>query len=117
MAPASPNYSDSRVASGSFVFVSGQLPVDADGTLAGETMAAQANAALDNIEAVLARHSLTLGDVVKVTYYLTDIGQLEALRAVLADRLPQPRPAATLVGVQALIDPRYLVEIDAVAVA
>jgi hypothetical protein len=34
---------------------------------------------------------------------------------VLALRLPQPRPAATLVGVQTLIDPRFLIEIDAVA--
>jgi 2-iminobutanoate/2-iminopropanoate deaminase len=109
------NYSDSRTATGPLVFVSGQVPVDAQGQLAGDSMTEQANAVLDNIESVLARDGLTLSDVVKVTHYLTDIKQLGELRAVLAARLPQPRPAATLVAVQALVDPRFLVEIDAVA--
>jgi 2-iminobutanoate/2-iminopropanoate deaminase len=97
------------------VFVSGQVARDAQGAVVGQTMTEQANAALDNIEDVLSRTDATLADVVKVTYYLTDISDLDALRAVLALRLPQPPPAATLVGVQALIDPRFLIEIDAVA--
>jgi 2-iminobutanoate/2-iminopropanoate deaminase len=117
MTSAARNYSDSRTATGRLLFVSGQVPVDAQGELAGESMTEQANAVLDNIEAVLRRDGLTLSDVVKLTHYLTDIGGLGELRAVLAARLPQPRPAATLVAVHALIDPRFLVEIDAVATA
>jgi 2-iminobutanoate/2-iminopropanoate deaminase len=115
MTSAARNYSDSRTAAGPLVFVSGQVPLDARGQLAGESMTEQAHAVLDNIEAVLRRDGLALADVVKLTHYLTDIAGLGELRAVLADRLPQPRPAATLVAVQALVDPRFLVEIDAVA--
>jgi 2-iminobutanoate/2-iminopropanoate deaminase len=111
------NYSDSRTATGPLVFVSGQLPLDDQGQLAGETMTEQAHAVFDNIETVLRRDGLTLSDVVKVSQYLTDIGRLGELRAVLAARLPQPPPASTLVAVQALVDPRFLLEIDAVAVA
>ncbi|MEP7019978.1 MAG: RidA family protein [Pseudonocardiales bacterium] len=115
MTSAARNYSNSRTATGSLVFVSGQIPLDAHGSLAGQTMAEQANTVLDNIEDVLVRSGAALGDLVKVTYYVTDMSQLDDLRAVLASRLPQPRPAATLVGVQSLIDPRFLIEIDAVA--
>ena len=111
------NYSDSRTATGPLVFVSGQVPLNEQGQLAGATMTEQANAVLDNIEAVLGREGLTLADVVKVTHYLTDISLLGELRAVLGARLPQPRPAATLVAVQALIDPQFLVEIEAIATA
>ena len=51
----------------------------------------------------------------KVTYFLTDIGDLAAVRAALDEVLPHPRPAASLVEVSGLVDPRFRVEIEATA--
>ena len=44
-----------------------------------------------------------------------DLADLDTVRAELLERLPEPRPAATLVEVSGLVDPTFLVEIDAVA--
>jgi enamine deaminase RidA (YjgF/YER057c/UK114 family) len=83
-------------------------------------MAAQVAGAIDNVEAVLAAAELTLADVVRLNYYVTDI---EAFNAVPHDmhvgRLQAARcfPASTLLGVSALAMPGMLVELEATAVA
>lgn len=113
----SKNYSPARIAEGPLIFVSGQVPEAADGSVAEGDVTEQARQVLANIEAALAPHGADLRHVVKFTYYLRHIADLPVLRAVLAERLVhEPRPAATLVEVSGLVDPRYLVEIDAVAV-
>ncbi|HEY0949693.1 RidA family protein [Nocardioides sp.] len=99
---------------GGFVFVSGQTPLTGSGEVpddAGE----QATVVIGKIEGLLAEAGRTLGDVVKVTYFLTDIADLAAVRAALDAALPHPRPAASLVEVSALVDPRFRVEIEATA--
>ena len=103
-----------RVSRGGLLFVSGQTPVTADGDVP-DGAAAQTRVVLARIEALLAEHGAAWADVLKVTYFLRDIGDLAAVREVLTDVLPEPRPAASLVEVSALIDPRFLVEIEAVA--
>ena len=70
---------------------------------------------LDKIEALLAEHGAGWPEVVKLTYYLRDLADLGTVRAALLERLPEPRPTATLVEISGLIDPQFLVEIDAVA--
>ena len=50
-----------------------------------------------------------------MTYFLTDIGELEQVRAALDAVLPQPRPTASLVEVSGLVDPRFRIEIEAIA--
>lgn len=97
------------------VFVSGQVPVDAEGAFVAGGMTQQANAVFDRIEERLAERGLGLPDLLKVTYFLTDIGALAEFREVILARLPEPRPASTLVEVSALINPDFLVEIDAIA--
>lgn len=99
---------------GGFLFVAGQTPAGDSGDVpddAGE----QATVALAKVAAVLSRAGARLEDVVKVTYFLTDIADLAAVRAALDEVLPHPRPAASLVEVSALIDPRFRVEIEATA--
>ena len=99
---------------GGFLFVAGQTPLSESGEVpddAGE----QAVVVLAKVAAVLSRAGAGLEDVVKVTYFLTDIGDLAAVRAALDEVLPHPRPAASLVEVSALVDPRFRVEIEATA--
>ena len=113
--PAAPTYSQTRIAHGPLLFISGQVPVGAGGSVAENDITAQTHAVLDRIEALLAEHDLTLANVVRITTFLTRIEDLAGVRQVLSGRLPDPKPASTLAQVTALIDPRFLIEIDAIA--
>lgn len=83
-------------------------------------MAAQVSGALDNVEAVLAEVGLSLVDVVRLNYYVTDV---EAFNAVPEEahigrlRAAGCRPASTLLGISQLAMPGMMVEIEATAVA
>lgn len=98
---------------GSHVMVAGTCARDQ--ALDGDAYA-QAADALGTIERALAEVGAALADVVRTVAYVTDIRDMEkvaaAHRAVFAD----VRPAATLVEVSRLADPRYLVEIQADAI-
>lgn len=107
-------YSMSRVATGPTLYVAGQVPSTADGSVP-ESAAEQTGVVLGKIHAILAEHGVDWAAVVKLTYFLRDLGDLAEVREVLREVLPHPRPAATLVEVSGLIDPRFRVEIDAVA--
>ena len=97
------------------MFVSGQTPLLPDGTVP-DGVAQQADVVVEKIGSALDAVGLTLGSIAKVTYFLTDIADLPDLRAALDAVLPHPRPAASLVEVSALIDPRCRIEIEAIAV-
>ena len=107
-------YSTARVATGPLLFVAGQIPVTADGAVP-DGAEAQTRVVLDNIAAVLAEHGIGWPEVVRVTYYLRDLADLAALRSVVLEVVPEPRPTSTLLEVSGFIDARFLVEIDAVA--
>jgi 2-iminobutanoate/2-iminopropanoate deaminase len=107
-------FSMARVARGPTLYVSGQTPALPDGGVPAGAEA-QTRVVLDKIAAVLSEHGVGWAAVVKLTYYLCDIADLGALRAVLLEVLPEPRPAATLAVVSGLVDARFVVEIDAVA--
>jgi len=106
------------VASGPYVFVSGQVALDGHGQLVGEGDArAQAEQCFRNIEARLAELGATLADVTKITGYLTDAGWADDYLAVRADVFAAGgAPASSTVVVAALLDPRFLVEVEAIAV-
>ncbi|MFD0775853.1 RidA family protein [Streptomonospora algeriensis] len=109
-------HSDAVVAGGPLVFVSGQLPLDADGMVVDGDAAAQARQALRNVGAVLADHGTDARHLVKLTHYLRHTADLEDVRRAVDEYLGSgPRPASTLVEVSGLEDPRFLVEVDAVA--
>lgn len=106
-------YEQVRVA-GPFVFVAGQTPQRPSGEVP-DAIEDQVAVAIDKIEGLLSEHGVALGDLVKVTYFLTDIADLAGVRSALDRALPHPRPTATLVQVSALIDTRFHIEIDAIA--
>jgi 2-iminobutanoate/2-iminopropanoate deaminase len=109
------HYTDAVVAGG-LVFVSGCVPVDAEGKLVGGgDVGAQARQALANVGAVLAAANATFADVVKVTVYLTDIEDRPRINDVRREVFGAARPASTLVEVSRLAVPGALVEIEAVA--
>ena len=100
---------------GTFVFASGQLPVDpSTGTMPAD-ITAQTGMSLRNVAAVLAGAGLTLANVVKTTVFLADMGDFAAMNAVYARHFPAPFPARSAVAVRTL-PKNALVEIEVVAV-
>jgi enamine deaminase RidA (YjgF/YER057c/UK114 family) len=97
----------------------GQAAVDGDGVVVfpGD-MARQLDAALDNLETVLAAGGFEMGDVVQVRLYVTDMsGYFAAQEAFIRRFAARGIPvAATLVGVTGLALPDLLVELEALAV-
>ncbi|MFE9811023.1 RidA family protein [Streptomyces sp. NPDC005227] len=117
VAPAAA-YSHVVAATGRFVAVSGQLPLDEDGEIVGEGDAeAQARQVFENLRRCLAAAGATFDDVVKLTFFVTDMAHMPAIRAARAAHLPADRlPAASAVQVAALVRPEFLMEIEAYAV-
>ena len=106
------------VSSGPFVFVSGQVALGPDGALVGAgDVRAQAEQCFHNIGELLSEFGGSLGDVTKITGYLTDVAFAPEYLAVRAALFAETgAPASTTVVVAGLLDPRFLVEVEAVAV-
>ncbi|MFC3574301.1 RidA family protein [Streptomyces yaanensis] len=117
VAPAAA-YTHVVVGSGRFVAVSGQLALDENGKLVGEgDPAAQARQVFENLRRCLAAAGAAFDDVVKLTFFVTDMAYLPAIRAARAEHIPEDRlPAASAVQVVALVRPEFLMEIEAYAV-
>src|SRR5690606_28849215 len=115
-APPEGNYTHAlEVPAGArLLFVSGQIPARADGTVP-DGFEAQCEAAWDNVLAALAAAGAGPGHLVKVTTYLTDRSQAEANSRIRRARLGEARPALTVVVAQTLLS-AWLLEIEAVAV-
>jgi 2-iminobutanoate/2-iminopropanoate deaminase len=111
-------YSPIRQA-GELYFVSGQIGVDPAIKSAAADVTAQAEQALVNLEAVLANAGLGLGDVVKTTVFLTDMGDFAAMNEVYLKHFTStPRPARSCVAVAELprvADVPLKIEIEAIA--
>lgn len=105
------------VRAGSFVFLSGQIPLDpVTGEVRGRTSAEQAETVLDNIGNLLAAAGLAFPDVVKTTIYLTDLKDFAEVNAVYEKRFSINPPARSTVEVSGL--PRGVnVEIEVIAQA
>jgi 2-iminobutanoate/2-iminopropanoate deaminase len=114
-APAAVGPYAQAIEAGGFVYTAGQVGLDPDtGELAGDDLATQARQAMDNLEAVLEAAGLGMGDVVKTTIFLTDVGAFGTVNEIYGDRLEAPYPARSTVEVSRL--PKdALVEIEAVA--
>ena len=113
-APAAVGPYAHAVRAGDLLFCSGQIPLDpASGELVGATAALQAERCLRNLGAVCAAAGATLDDAVRLTIYLTDLGEFAAVNEVYAGFFGAAPPARVTVGVAAL--PRGAqVEIDAI---
>ena len=100
------------------VYCAGQISVDAKGVPIAGDMVTQFNVALDNLEIVLREAGLSLSDVVRMNYYVTDIPAFLAAVPVVGERLKAARckPATTLLGITRLAEPEWMIEIEATAV-
>ncbi|MFH8714840.1 RidA family protein [Streptomyces zaomyceticus] len=114
---ASPQYSHVVWGTGRFVAISGQCALDASGAVVGEGDAvAQARQVFANLDRCLAAAGAGFRDVVKLTYFVTDVAHLPAVRdARDAHFAGAPLPASSAVQVSALVRPELLVEIEAFA--
>lgn len=102
---------------GRHVFVSGTTATDPDGAIVGEgDPYAQAVRAIRNVEAALRLAGASLADVVRTRIYITDILAWEAVGRAHGEAFGAILPAATMVEVSRLIDPKMLVEIEAEAI-
>jgi enamine deaminase RidA (YjgF/YER057c/UK114 family) len=118
--PTPESYTQVISAAGSrFVFVAGQVAEDAEGKLvAPGDLAAQARQAFANVGLALAAAGARPEQVARITIYVVDhrpeyLPDISAARiAVFGDH----RPADTLLGVETLAEPGYLIEVDAIAV-
>jgi 2-iminobutanoate/2-iminopropanoate deaminase len=109
------HYTDA-VRAGDLLFVSGVVPVDADGALVGaDDVVEQARQVFRNMGAVLAAAGAGFEDVVKVTLFLTEIDDRPLVNPVRREVFGPARPASTLVEVSRLAVPGARIEVEAVA--
>ena len=104
------------VRAGNMVFLSGQIPLDPKtGELVAGDIALEARRVFENLKAVAETAGDGLKDVVRVTIYLTDLGNFTKVNEVMAEYFHEPYPARATIGVSAL--PKGArVEIDAIMV-
>jgi enamine deaminase RidA (YjgF/YER057c/UK114 family) len=105
------------VRAGGFVVVGGTTSVGSEGVVLGETPYQQTVEIMHKLDHELSRVGLSFVDVVQTRVYVTDISRAEEVGRAHAEAFGDVRPVMTMVEVNALIDPRMLVEIEAVAVA
>jgi 2-iminobutanoate/2-iminopropanoate deaminase len=109
------HYTDA-VRAGELLFISGCISVDGDGRLVGaDDVVAQTRQVFANLDAILTAAGASFADVVKVTVFLTDIGDRPAVNEIRREVFGVTRPASTLVEVSKLVLDGARVEIEAVA--
>ena len=90
------------IRAGDLIFVSGQLPANAEGVLIIDDIAAATRHSLENVNAVLSAAGARMSDVVKATVFLTDMGDFSAMNKVYGEFFSDPFPARACIEVAAL---------------
>ena len=102
-APAAIGTYSQAIQSGNLVFMSGQIPlVPATMEIVDGDFAARARQVFDNLKAVTEAAGGTLDQIVKVTIFLTDLGDFATVNAVMESYFNKPYPARAAVGVASL---------------
>lgn len=101
------------VRAGDLVFISGQVPFDANGVVVKGGITEQTEQTLENVKAALALAGCTLDDVVKTTVWLDDARDFGAFNAVYARYFPKDPPARTTAESRLMIDIK--IEVEAIA--
>lgn len=88
---------------GNTVYVSGQIPLDpASGELIGGDIEAEIRRVFDNLAAIATAAGGSLGNVVKLSVFLTDLGHFPKVNEIMAKYFREPYPARAAIGVAAL---------------
>jgi enamine deaminase RidA (YjgF/YER057c/UK114 family) len=99
------------------VFLAGQVAYDPNGGVAHPgDFTAQARTVFGCVKALVEAAGGTLGNVVKLNTYVTDVKHRPEYRAVRKEFFGDREPASTMVQVSALANPDYLIEVEAIAV-
>jgi enamine deaminase RidA (YjgF/YER057c/UK114 family) len=118
--PTPPTYTHAVVATGTrLVFVAGQEPEDEHGNIVGTgDLALQARQVFANVGRALAAGGAGPEQVTKITIFVVDYRReyLAAIEEARVALFGDHKPADTLVGVEALSRPEYLIEVEAIAV-
>lgn len=102
-APAAIGTYSQAIDANGLVFLSGQIPLDpATMEIVHGDFEARARRVFDNLAAVAEAAGGTLDDVVKLTVFLTDLGNFATVNAVMEDYFKEPFPARAAVGVASL---------------
>jgi len=102
---------------GRTVYVSGQVSMDAEGNVVGEgDIKLQTETVLEHVKTVVEEAGGGMDDIVKVTVFIRDMRLYDEIHEVRRRYFEEPYPASSMVEVSALIDPRLLIEIEAVAI-
>lgn len=115
-APAAIGTYSQAVRSGDTVYLSGQIPLDPETMeLVAGGIDAQIRQVFDNLAAVAEAAGGGLGDIVKLTVYLEDLGHFPRVNEIMAQYFQEPYPARAAIGVAAL-PKAAAVEMDAILV-
>lgn len=115
-APVGP-YNQGIVATGSLLFVAGQIPLDAaTGELVGATVAEQTEKVLQNLSAVVKAAGADLSHVVKTSVFLKDMNDFAAMNQVYAKHFGDDNAPARACVEVARLPKDVLVEIECIAV-
>jgi enamine deaminase RidA (YjgF/YER057c/UK114 family) len=114
--PPAAHYSHATAvpANARWLYLSGQVGVAPDGTIPDDT-ADQAEICIANILEILRAADMAPADLVRLTTYLVDLDDRPGYMTVRDRFVGSPPPASTLLVISALADPRYRIEIEAVA--
>ena len=96
------------------LYIAGQVGIRPDGSI-GDSIEEQSETVWANLVAVLAEAGMGIKDIVKINNYLTRAENMAAFRVVRTKYLGGHCPASTIMVVQALAYPKFLVEVEAVA--
>ena len=114
-APAAIGPYSQAIQVGNLVYTSGQIPIDpSTGAFVEGGIKEQTRQSLTNVKAILEEAGLSMGNVVKTTVFMADMGDFADMNAVYAEFFSEPYPARSAVAVKTL--PKgALVEIEVVA--
>ena len=115
-APAAIGTYSQALRAGDTVYLSGQIPLDpVTMELVDDSVEAQIRQVFENLSAVAQAAGGSLADIVKLTVYLTDLGNFAAVNEIMAEYFHEPYPARAAIGIAAL--PRAAaVEVEAILV-
>ena len=100
---------------GNLLFISGQAGADEDGRIVSGGFRTQGEQAFANLRRALEAGGSSLDDVIKVTIFVTDMGNFKEVVELRRRFFSAPYPADTIAEVKALYDPKVMIEIEAIA--
>jgi reactive intermediate/imine deaminase len=102
---------------GNTLYIAGQIAQDAAGNTVGRgDMEAQATQVFTNLKNIVEEAGGSLGDIVKMTTLLTHFASVETYRSVRNRFFADPMPPNTLMIIESLASPDFLIEVEAIAV-